>query len=149
MDCVHKMEKGLKELPLQLSDGDINEYNLLVDEENGMGLIDFNDMILAPRVVEIAHCLAYMIHSQQLNTEVGRHIMRGYEEHIKLCEAERSIIYDLVVSRFGLSCAMGQQKIDEGTANDYVTKCVRDNVITLSGFLKLGRDSFEEEVLKD
>ena len=35
-----------------------------------MGLIDFNDMILAPRVVEIAHCLAYMIHSQHLNTEV-------------------------------------------------------------------------------
>ena len=80
IECVRRMERGLGELPLQLSHADINEYNLLVDEENGMGLIDFNDMIMAPRVVEIAHCLAYMIHSQMLNTEVD--ICAGVECNI-------------------------------------------------------------------
>ncbi len=87
---------------------DLNDYNLLVKhvgqgEYAVSGIIDFGDMILAPRVCEIAIAAAYMVLGQEDPIAALSSLVKGYHKNIALSEEEISLIYPLLLTRLGVS----------------------------------------------
>ena len=75
MDAVilslKRAEDKLKDTPKQFVHSDMNEHNIIVGEEDELGLIDFNDLILAYRVFELGPLIGYMLTAQQCNLAVS------------------------------------------------------------------------------
>ena len=64
-------EEKLKDTPKQLLHSDVNDYNVIVGEDDELGIIDFNDMTFSYRVFDLGHFLGYMIAAQHCNLSVS------------------------------------------------------------------------------
>ncbi len=100
--------------------GDLNDYNILVDQENIRGVLDFGDATYSPMVNELAITLTYMMLNKQSPFEVIRPIIKGYQKHISLTQGEIEILPDLITSRLCISLCNSAEKKHLGQDNEYV-----------------------------
>src|SRR5205085_1489116 len=74
-------ELDLSSLPRQLIHNDANEHNVLVAEDGSVaGLIDFGDLVWAPRVCGLAVALAYAMLGRDDPVRAVTPVVRGYHE---------------------------------------------------------------------
>ena len=78
---------------------------------------------------------------------MGQYAYEGYSSVIKMSHTELSLLYDIVIARFTLSISLGRKAVLSGTASEYVSKCVRDNIDFLQRLSELGRETFNKNVL--
>jgi Ser/Thr protein kinase RdoA (MazF antagonist) len=76
-------------LPQQVIHNDANEHNVLVGEDGRVtGLIDFGDVVFAPRVCGLAVAGAYAMQDQPDPARAVVPLVRGYHEVAPLSQAE-------------------------------------------------------------
>lgn len=102
------VQPALAHLDRQPVHNDANDYNLLADcavdgEERLSGLIDFGDMILSPRICEIAIAGAYVVLDQADPLRMLAALVGGYHEVNPLSADEIRLIYPLVQTRLAVS----------------------------------------------
>jgi Ser/Thr protein kinase RdoA (MazF antagonist) len=88
-------------LPRQVIHNDFNPYNILVDPQDHAritGIIDFGDMVEAPRVNDIAVALAYHLAGDDPAGALGA-ILRGYSAHVQLDARECAVLPVLIMAR--------------------------------------------------
>ncbi|XP_063679839.1 hydroxylysine kinase-like [Bolinopsis microptera] len=141
------IETDLKDIPKRLQHTDVNEYNIILGEDDEMWIIDFNDLILSYRVFDLGHFIGYMTCAQHCNLKTGGYVFEGYSSVIKLSDKELNMLYDVVIARFTLSVSIGCQTILSGGANDYVKKCVDNNIVYLQKLTNFGRETFNKVVI--
>jgi len=91
----------LAALPRQIIHNDLSPSNILVDEAGtGLaGILDFGDMVHAPRIAEIAIAASYQMTVPGDPLDVLSAVVAGYESVSPLTPQERGLVLDLVLGR--------------------------------------------------
>jgi Ser/Thr protein kinase RdoA (MazF antagonist) len=83
--------------------GDANDYNVIVGDGRMVGLLDFGDMVYSATVCDLAVALAYIMLDEEQPLAIAASVIRAYERHYPLQEAERQALFPLVLSRLAMS----------------------------------------------
>ncbi len=118
-DFEERILPALRELPQQVIHNDANENNIIVDAD-GLGLIDFGDIVLAPRIVGLATAIAYAIAPLEDPVRGATSLLRGYHLEWPLRPEELALLWPLIRMRLVMSVinAAVQSAADPG--NDYL-----------------------------
>ncbi|MBM4101024.1 MAG: aminotransferase class III-fold pyridoxal phosphate-dependent enzyme [Phycisphaerae bacterium] len=109
----------LATLPPQLIHNDANEWNIVLGK-NSLGLIDFGDLIYAPRIVGVAVASAYLaMHSENPAINICD-LLRGYHSLSPLASDEVALLYDLMRVRIATSIANAALQSSENPRNHYL-----------------------------
>ncbi len=91
------------ELPLQVIHNDFNPGNVLVDAGDPrfvVGILDFGDVVRSFRVADLAVALSYQLYPLRHNWLGVAPMVDAFDRQVRLTEAERSVLADLVAARF-------------------------------------------------
>ncbi len=97
-------------LPRQVIHNDFNPHNVLVDGDTGervTGVIDFGDMVVGPRVQDLAVALAYQI-ERGGGLDLADALLAGYAEHIAIGDDEAAILPAMVAARMAMTIVIGE-----------------------------------------
>jgi Ser/Thr protein kinase RdoA (MazF antagonist) len=83
--------------------GDANDHNVLVVDGHMAGLLDFGDMVYSATVCDLAVVVAYCMLGESEPLSVAAQVIRAYQRHYPLSEAEQRALYPLIGARLGMS----------------------------------------------
>jgi Ser/Thr protein kinase RdoA (MazF antagonist) len=83
--------------------GDANDHNIVVDGGRMVGLLDFGDMTYTATVCDLAVALAYVMLGEELPLPAAAQVIRAYQRHYPLTEAEQGALFPLILSRLCMS----------------------------------------------
>jgi Ser/Thr protein kinase RdoA (MazF antagonist) len=103
----------LDDLPKQAIHNDLNEGNILISDDQVVGVIDFGDTTHTIRIGELAIACAYAMLDQDDPMSVGRNIVSGYRSLLDTQERESSCLFDLILARLATSLCMGARRMEQ------------------------------------
>jgi len=110
----------LKKMPMQVIHNDGNDYNI-IESQSKLVLIDFGDMIYAPKVVGAAVAAAYVgLKSSDPVKQIAQFV-RGYHSINPLSLDEVAIFIELVKVRLASSVANAALQRSNNPENDYLS----------------------------
>lgn len=91
----------LDSLPKQVIHNDLSPSNILIDSDglDLVGILDFGDMVYAPRIAEVAIAASYLMTYSSDPLTVLACVLDGYTEVLPLTSVERLHVLDLVLAR--------------------------------------------------
>lgn len=102
MDHLEQRMPALAALPAQLIHNDLSQSNMLVRDDDPLalsGIFDFGDMVIAPRINDIAIAATYFtLPDRPLAPQLAR-MVAGYEEVITLGDDELAALPDAMLAR--------------------------------------------------
>ncbi|MEJ6494235.1 MAG: aminotransferase class III-fold pyridoxal phosphate-dependent enzyme [Actinomycetes bacterium] len=107
-------------LPHQLIHNDANDNNVVVHDGSVVGLIDFGDLIYAPRICGLAVGCAYLLDARDPVASIYA-IVRGYHEVSPLSPAELEVLFDLICLRVATSVVMAHRQLATDPDNEYLS----------------------------
>lgn len=115
----------LPELRQSVIHNDANDYNLLVDDDDGAqrvaGLIDFGDIVYSYTVADLAVTIAYAIVDKPDPLETAAEIVNGYAAVNPLNDAELRILFGFTCLRLCMSVCHAEQQQRQRPDNDYLS----------------------------
>lgn len=82
---------------------DANDYNILVKDNEVIGLIDFGDMVYTATINNVAVACTYAMLDSEDPLSVAVSVVKGYHSKYALKENELSILYYLIAARLCIS----------------------------------------------
>ena len=82
---------------------DFNEWNVLVEEDQALGLIDFGDMVYSPLVNEVATALSYLSYDKDSFFDWVTPFLKAYHKVIPLHKKEIGLLYYLIATKLCIS----------------------------------------------
>lgn len=126
-------------LPQQIIHNDFNPHNILVDPawpSDIAGIIDFGDMVFAPRVNDLAVALAYHLATDDW-PELAGAILRGYSAVTRLEADEVRLLPVLIKARLAISVIISEWRAASRPDNrDYI---LRNHHAAWQGLQRLSR----------
>ncbi len=83
--------------------GDANDYNVIVADGRMVGLLDFGDAVYSAMVCDLAIAVAYAMLGESEPLAAAAQLIRAYQRHRPLTEAEQRTLFPLILSRLGMS----------------------------------------------
>jgi len=111
---------ALSQLPAQLIHNDANDNNIVVRDGRVVSLIDFGDIILAPRIVSLAVACAYILDESTDPVRGILDVVRGYHTTHALTETELDLLFPLIRLRIATSIVMAAVQSAAQPDNDYL-----------------------------
>jgi Ser/Thr protein kinase RdoA (MazF antagonist) len=100
--------------------GDANDYNVLVDGDRVVGVIDFGDMVYSWTVGDLAVALAYVALGKDDPVGTAEHVIDGYTEEFALPAQEREVLWKLVRLRLAMSVCLAAYQQSLRPENQYL-----------------------------
>ncbi|WP_027349007.1 phosphotransferase [Halotalea alkalilenta] len=116
---------ALAGLRRQAIHNDLNSHNLLVDEhgERVAGIIDFGDMVCAPRINELAIAVSYQLALDDTSWHQALAVVEGYHRVAPLQAIEVGLLPELVIARLMMVVTISQWRAARAPDNaDYVLR---------------------------
>ncbi|PCI86340.1 MAG: peptidase M23 [Hyphomicrobiales bacterium] len=122
----NEIKQNLELLPKQAIHNDLNDFNILVlNNKNGQqklsGIIDFGDMIAAPKICNISICAAYLMLGVDNPIAYLTHFIKAYHSYNPLTEAEIKLIWRLALMRLAVSVVNSAMMKQERPNDAYVS----------------------------
>jgi 4-aminobutyrate aminotransferase-like enzyme/Ser/Thr protein kinase RdoA (MazF antagonist) len=111
---------GLATLPRGVIHNDANDYNLLVDEGEISGILDFGDMLESAVVCELANACAYVMFGKADPLRAARAATAGYHQERPLREEEIRLLFPLIVTRLAMSVAISARQFQDEPEKEYL-----------------------------
>lgn len=112
-----EVQPRLPGLPAQVIHGDVHPFNTLVGPDGGIsGIIDFGDMIHAPRVLDISNALADCLLPGEDIAAVVHAMLAGYAAVVPLEEDEVACILPLMQARLAMTALITAARRAAGAA---------------------------------
>ncbi len=112
----------LDDVPWQVVHNDANEHNVVVAADRSIaGLIDFGDVVLAPRVCGLAVACAYAMCGHKDPVRSILPLVSGYHGEAPLEPAELAVLYPLIVTRLAMSVAISAEQQAADPTNTYLS----------------------------
>ena len=127
---VEKCRTADLNIPFTVIHGDANDYNVLVQNQDVTGLIDFGDMIYSYRAGELAIALAYIVLGKAEPLESARAVAAGYFSEFELNKDEIASLWSLMLLRLGMSICLAAHQRQQKPDNEYLD--VSQNAIRAS-----------------
>ncbi len=100
---------------------DANDYNVIVNDEDQIALIDYGDMLETFTVAEPAIACAYIMLGKPDPLAAAADVIRGYHEKNPLDETEIDILYGLIRGRLAMSVTIAAHQKELEPENDYLS----------------------------
>ena len=99
---------------------DANDRNILVEDNQILGIIDFGDVAFTHTINELAIACTYM--AMESEDPIGEIVpmVSGYHQVFPLIEEEISVLYYLIAARLGISLVMANLAKDRDPGNTYI-----------------------------
>ncbi len=111
----------IPQLRKQLIHGDANEWNILTEEGQVTGIIDFGDCTYSPLINEVAIALTYIIYDKEKPLDWVADFLKAYHQKIQLEAQELEILYYLIAARLCISVCQSAQARKVDPENSYAT----------------------------
>ena len=111
----------LPKLPLSVIHGDANDYNVIVESDRVVGLVDFGDMIHSYTVGELAVGIAYVVLDKANPLHHAKVVVSGYASEWSLDANELEALWPLVLLRLCMSICLAAQQQEQQPENVYLT----------------------------
>jgi ethanolamine-phosphate phospho-lyase len=111
----------LKDLRKSIIYNDANEWNVLVNTENQVSLIDFGDLAYSPLIQELAVAMTYAAYDKRDYLPFCLEILSAYHRVIPLEEQEIHLLYYLIAARLCMSVSNAAHAKKEDPENSYVS----------------------------
>jgi len=98
---------------------DANDYNVLVNENEILGLIDFGDMVYTALINNIAVACTYAMLHHQAPLSVAVQVVKGYHQVYPLTEKELAVLYYLIAARLCISLTQSAYHASLDTNNEH------------------------------
>lgn len=96
---------------------DANDYNVLVKEDEIIGLIDFGDMVYTATINNLAVACTYAMLNTEDPLSVAVSVVKGYHTKYRLEEKELSLLYYLIAARLCISLTQSAYNASLNTEN--------------------------------
>jgi Ser/Thr protein kinase RdoA (MazF antagonist) len=110
---------GNTDLRRSVIHGDANDYNVLVDGDRVVGIIDFGDMVYSWTVGNLAIALAYVALQRGTSADAAQ-VIKGYTKEFPLTVEERAVLRKLVYLRMAMSVCIGAYQRQQRPENKYL-----------------------------
>jgi Ser/Thr protein kinase RdoA (MazF antagonist) len=108
------------ELRSSVIHGDANDYNVLVDEDRVVGLVDFGDLVYSYTVGELAIAIAYVVLGKADPRAAATPVIEGYQHEFPLTQDETDALWTLVKLRLCMSVCIAAHQQQQQPENDYL-----------------------------
>ena len=99
---------------------DANDWNLLVQDAQISGIIDFGDVVYSSLINELAIAITYAILGKSRPTEWACHIIKGYNEILPLEQKEIELLYYLIAARLCTSVCNSAYNKTKNPDSEYI-----------------------------
>lgn len=140
---LKKVEKKLSYLRKSTIHGDANNWNVLVQNEQITGFIDFGDIVYSNLINEIAIAIAYGVTNTNKPMAFAAEMVRGYHQVFPLQEAEIELLYYLIAVRLCTTVCMAAYTISLHPENEYIMISVKPAWNLLEKWIKINSDTAE------
>jgi 4-aminobutyrate aminotransferase-like enzyme/Ser/Thr protein kinase RdoA (MazF antagonist) len=121
LHSFHELRPSLDALPWQVIHNDANDHNAIVSADRcSVSLIDFGDIVWAPRVCGLAVACAYAMLGHAGPVRAILPLVSGYHEEQPLTPAELAPLYDLIRTRLAMSVLNAVDQLAETPDNEYL-----------------------------
>jgi Ser/Thr protein kinase RdoA (MazF antagonist) len=100
--------------------GDANDYNVLVEGDSVVGIIDFGDMVHSWTVGNLAVALAYVVLGKDDPRAAAAPVIDAYVKEFPLSAEERAVLWKLVRLRLAMSVCLAAYQLQQRPENDYL-----------------------------
>ncbi len=100
--------------------GDTNDYNILVQDSEVAGIIDFGDMVYTYTVADLAIAVAYIALRSDQPLEVTSAVAVGYHKALPLTQTEIETLWGLAVMRLCMSACIAAYQQQQQPDNQYL-----------------------------
>ena len=100
--------------------GDANDYNVLIDRDKVVGLIDFGDIVYSYTVGDLAIAVAYVVLGKSDPYAAAAPLIEGYREEFELDKDELDALWPLVRLRLCMSVCIAAHQQAENPENEYL-----------------------------
>lgn len=100
--------------------GDANDYNVLVDGNEVIGLIDFGDIVHSYTVGDLAIAVAYVVLGKSDPYSAAAPVIDGYREEFELNRDELDAVWPLVRLRLCMSVCIAAHQQAAQPDNEYL-----------------------------
>ena len=100
---------------------DFNEWNVLVEGDHALGLIDFGDMVYSPLVNEVATALCYLSYDKDSFFDWTTPFLQAYHKIIPLNKKEIGLLYYLIATKLCISVCQSANARVLQPENDYAS----------------------------
>lgn len=150
-DFKERVQPSLTSLPHQVIHNDANSENVLVDSNAEVsGIIDFGDMLRAPRIVEIATAVSYLPSDDNDPLLLIAAFVSGYQAYNALQTEELDVLFDLIRTRLSMSLTISYwRRAARGENDAYQQKSLSGEQAALRMLLQLnalGRVIFRDRI---
>ncbi len=109
----------IQNLRKQIIHNDANEWNILLDNKEVTGLIDFGDLVFSPLINEIAISATYLAYDKDNYFEYIIPFLKSYNEINPLQENEVHLLYYLIAARLCTSICNSAYSKKKDPDNSY------------------------------
>jgi 4-aminobutyrate aminotransferase-like enzyme/Ser/Thr protein kinase RdoA (MazF antagonist) len=139
----------LSSMRSQIIHNDANTVNLLCDPDNPSsitGLVDFGDMLHGTLVQDLAVTAASVTHQSKTPLEDMCHVVRGFDDHHPLEDAEINILSHLAIARIAQEFLISVKRIAEDPdTSDYLGGGYESYLATLHTLLSCGHAEMRKQ----
>lgn len=82
---------------------DANEWNILLNKDQQISLIDFGDLAYSPLINELAVAMTYAAYEKENYLDWCLELLKGYHSKLALTEQELALLYYLIAGRLCIS----------------------------------------------
>jgi len=107
-------------LPRSVIHGDANDYNVIVNGEKVVGLIDLGDMVWSYTIGELAIALAYVVLDKPDPLRIVKTVMSGYASQCEVSDDELRALWWLMLMRLAMSVCLAAHQQKEKPENEYL-----------------------------
>ena len=142
---------ALKALPRQVIHNDANTENILLDANGDVsGIIDFGDLLRAPRIIEVSTAAAYLRPNDDDPLQLITSFVAGYHRENPLTAPEFDVLYDLILTRLAMTVILFYWRLAARDKDDPYLQKQLDSEGGAFDFLQslsaLGRVAFRERI---
>jgi Ser/Thr protein kinase RdoA (MazF antagonist) len=111
---------ALKDLRRSVIHGDANDYNVLVEDNKVVGLIDFGDVVYSYTVGDLAIAVAYVVLGKEDPYAAAAPVIDGYRAEFELTKEELDALWPLVRLRLCMSVCIAAYQQEQDPENEYL-----------------------------
>jgi Ser/Thr protein kinase RdoA (MazF antagonist) len=142
-DFAKRFERNFKSsmnLRRSVIHGDANDYNIIIRDNEVVGLIDFGDMVYSYTVGDLAIALAYIIVDWPDPFVAAKDVVSGYLMEYSLNEQEIGSLWLLTLMRLCMSVCLSAHQLQVKPENKYLS--ISQNAIrkSLPALLRIDGD---------
>lgn len=146
-----RVTPALKALPHQVIHNDANTENILLGANGDVsGIIDFGDLLRAPRIIEVSTAAAYLRSDGGDPLQLIAPFVAGYHQGNPLSAPEFDVLFDLILTRLAMTVILFYWRLAARDKEDPYLQKQLDSEGGAFTFLQslsdLGRAAFRERI---